>query len=137
MKIITSITNNRSPKVIFKDAMNKMTNLYNPIKTAGSNGETAFSVSESMPGACPSASLSLPAFVNPLTCEFNFDLFNKAVITLVRALNKILDRSNYAPKSAAANASTQRPIAINVQGMADLTYLMEMPFDSKENLMFN
>ena len=112
-----------------------MTNLYNPIKTAGSNGETAFSVSESMPGACPSASLSLPAFVDPLTSEFNFDLFNRAVLTLVRALNQILDRSNYAPKSAAA--SSQRPIAINVQGMADLTYLMEMPFDSKENLLFN
>lgn len=67
MKIIASIADNRSPKVIFKDPLNKMTNLFDPIKAAGNNGETAFSTSEVKPGSCPAASLSLSAFVNPLT----------------------------------------------------------------------
>lgn len=61
----------------------------------------------------------------------------KAMRTLVASMNKIIDRSCYTPKAASATASEQRPLAISVQGLADLTYLMEMPFDSLEHLQFN
>ena len=97
MKILGSISTIGSPKVVFKDTLNKMTNLIDPIKTAGNNGEMGFSVSESRPGSCPSASLSLSAFVDILTRKFNFEAFNQAVQNLVRSLNNIIDRSSYSP----------------------------------------
>lgn len=137
MKILGSISTIGSPKVVFKDTLNKMTNLIDPIKTAGNNGEMGFSVSESRPGSCPSASLSLSAFVDILTRKFNFEAFNQAVQNLVRSLNNIIDRSSYSPQKAGDTVAEQRPLAIKVQGLADLTYLMEMPFDSKQHLQFN
>ncbi len=89
---------NGAPKILFKHALNEKSNLIDPIQAAGYNGELAYSVTETGPVGCPSASLSLPAFFNK--GEFDMEAFQAAVRRVVRSLNYLIDKTVFAPMKA-------------------------------------
>ena len=83
---------------------------------------------------CNLASLSLPAFLKEPDGShpylFDFDKLQKVTHVVTRNLNRVIDK-NYYPTETAKNSNTKhRPIAIGVQGLADVYMMLGLPFDS-------
>ena len=89
---------------------------------------------------CNLASLSLPAFLKEnenMTAPdgshpylFDFDKLQRVTHVVTRNLNRVIDK-NYYPTETAKNSNTKhRPIAIGVQGLADVYMMLGLPFDS-------
>lgn len=80
---------------------------------------------------CNLASICLPMFVNKSN-TFSFKKLYDVTYTACINLNKVIDR-NYYPVIEARNSNMKhRPIAIGVQGLADVFFKMHLPFESKE-----
>ena len=86
---------------------------------------------------CNLASISLPAFVIPKTFRhgeedgpgFNFAKLSWVAGVLTRNLNRVIDRNYYPTEAARKSNMRHRPIAIGVQGLADVFMMMGLSFD--------
>ena len=79
---------------------------------------------------CNLASVALPKFVDHK--EFDFDELKRVVRVLVRNLNAVIDVNTYPTKEAYTSNTRHRPIAIGVQGLADVFAELDMPYESDE-----
>ena len=64
--------------------------------------------------------------------QFDFNLLFEEVRKIVRALNKVIDINNYSTEKGERGGRDQRAIAIGVQGLADVFFLLDMIFTSDE-----
>jgi ribonucleotide reductase alpha subunit len=72
----------------------------------------------------------LPRFIT--SGQFDFDELEKVAGTVTKNLNMVIDL-NYYPIKEAQNSNVQhRPIAIGVQGLADVFMMLDMPFDCED-----
>ena len=86
---------------------------------------------------CNLASIALPAFVDPVSKEFNYDKLHYVTKVVTNNLNKVIDINYYpTPKTKRSNLK-HRPIGIGVQGLADTFILMDIPFHSEEAKVVN
>ena len=84
---------------------------------------------------CNLASICLPTFVKD--GEFDFDKLAQVTRVVTRNLNRVIDK-NYYPTEAARNSNLKhRPIAIGVQGLADVFQMLGLSFDSPEARYLN
>lgn len=76
---------------------------------------------------CNLASISLPAFVK----DGEFDTMELCRVTRVvtRNLNRVIDRNFYPTEAARKSNMRHRPIAIGVQGLADVFMMLGLAFD--------
>jgi len=79
---------------------------------------------------CNLASLSLPAFVD--NGEFRYDKLHEVTQVVTRNLNKVIDKNYYPTEAARKSNMRHRPIAIGVQGLADVFMMLGIPFDSDQ-----
>lgn len=84
---------------------------------------------------CNLASMALPAFVKGST--FDFEDFERVVQIAVRNLNTVIDKNMYPVETAEHSNMKLRPIALGVQGLADVFALLKLPFDSYEAKQLN
>ncbi len=84
---------------------------------------------------CNLASMALPAFVSG--SEFQFEEFERIVKIAVRNLNTVIDKNMYPVEPAEASNMKLRPIALGVQGLADVFAMMKIPFGSPESRELN
>jgi ribonucleoside-diphosphate reductase alpha subunit len=84
---------------------------------------------------CNLASLSLPAFVHD--GEFNHSALHDISRLVTRNLNRVIDRNFYPVPEAERSNKRHRPIAIGVQGLADVFMMLGLPFDSPEAAKLN
>ena len=86
-------------------------------------------------GVCNLASISLPKFVeydennNPV---YNYKKLYDIVRIATRNLNKVIDNNVYPVKEGEYSDSLNRPIAIGVQGLADVFFKFKVPFTSEK-----
>ena len=81
---------------------------------------------------CNLASIALPAFVDPVTKQFNYDKLHEVVKVVTGNLNRVIDINFYpTPKTRRSNLC-HRPIGIGVQGLADAFIMMDIAFHSDE-----
>ena len=86
---------------------------------------------------CNLASIALPAFVDPVSKQFDYDKLHQVTKVVTNNLNKVIDINYYpTPKTKRSNLR-HRPIGIGVQGLADTFILMDIPFHSKEAKVVN
>jgi len=82
---------------------------------------------------CNLASLCLPTFVKDSSdgTGRSFDFYNLQEVTRVitRNLNRVIDRNYYPTEAARKSNMRHRPIAIGVQGLADVFQMMGYSFD--------
>jgi ribonucleoside-diphosphate reductase alpha chain len=84
-------------------------------------------------GVCNLASIALPKFVeydennNPY---YNYKKLYEIVRIATRNLNKVIDNNVYPVKEGEYSDSLNRPIAIGVQGLADVFFKFKVPFTS-------
>jgi ribonucleoside-diphosphate reductase alpha chain len=84
---------------------------------------------------CNLASLSLPAFVED--GEFNFEKLTKVTRVVTRNLNRVIDRNYYPTEAARKSNMRHRPIAIGVQGLADVYMMLGLSFDEPQARQLN
>jgi ribonucleoside-diphosphate reductase alpha chain len=84
---------------------------------------------------CNLASLSLPAFVKGN--QFDFGKLHDVARVVTRNLNLVIDKNFYPTEPARKSNMRHRPIALGVQGLADVFMMIGIPFDSEKARALN
>jgi ribonucleoside-diphosphate reductase alpha chain len=125
------------PYLMFKDNVNKKNNQNNlgTIKSSNLCAEINIYTDENNIGVCNLASICLPKFVETTQNGENFYNFQKlyeVTKIIVKNLNKVIDNNIYPVQEGQYSDSVNRPIAIGVQGLADVFFKFKIPFTSKK-----
>jgi ribonucleoside-diphosphate reductase alpha chain len=136
-KILDSQMETGTPYLLYKDAANKKSNQQNigVIKSSNLCTEIIEYSDETQSAVCNLASIGLPAFVKNKT--FDYQELEKIVKVVTFNLNKIIDISFYPTKKTKKSNTENRPIGIGIQGLADVFFLMDVPFHSEEAKQIN
>lgn len=120
----------------FTDVENK-TGLFNGILT-GQCAEILEFSSDNEIACCNLASICLPSFYDEtLEGKMNYEKLISAASQLTENLNKIIDLNHYPHKQSKESNMKHRPIAIGVQGFANLLLKKRLSFSSPETKELN
>lgn len=124
------------PYIGYKDHVNRKNNQANlgVIRSSNLCIEIVEYSDEHEFACCTLASMGLPTFVKG---SFDFESFRTAVRQVVRNLNRVIDLNYYPIEEARKSNVRHRPIAIGIQGLADVFVMLKMPFDSPEAAQLN
>ena len=93
---------------------------------------------------CNLASICLPTFLREKTAPdgshtfiFDFDKLHEVTRVVTRNLNRVIDRNFYPTEAARKSNMRHRPIAIGVQGLADVFMMMGYSFDEPASRELN
>ena len=148
--IIKSQVETGAPYMLYKDACNSKSNQKNlgTIKSSNLCTEIIEYTDKDETAVCNLASLCLPAFVRESAwgnaegesgVSVDLDCVKLAEVTRVitRNLNRVIDKNFYPTESARKSNMRHRPIAIGVQGLADVYMMLGVSFDSPEARQLN
>ena len=148
--IIKSQVETGAPYMLYKDACNAKSNQKNlgTIKSSNLCTEIIEYTDKDETAVCNLASLCLPAFVRESAwgnadgesgVSIDLDCVKLAEVTRVitRNLNRVIDKNFYPTESARKSNLRHRPIAIGVQGLADVYMMLGVSFDSPEARQMN
>ena len=128
--MIKSQVETGTPYMLYKDACNSKSNQKNlgTIKSSNLCTEIIEYTDKDETAVCNLASICLPTFV---TKDEGFDLGKLAgvVRVMTRNLNRVIDNNFYPTESCRKSNMRHRPIAIGVQGLADVFMMLGMSFD--------
>jgi ribonucleoside-diphosphate reductase alpha subunit len=149
------------PYLLYKDAINRASNQKNVgiIKSSNLCSEIVEYSDTNEYAVCTLASICLPRFVEdhhtdqelatpsetrrvlndefPVHPRFNYDKFKECVSIMVRNLNHVIDVTHYPVPETKRSNLRHRPIGIGVQGLADVFFKFNIPFDSAEAKQLN
>jgi ribonucleoside-diphosphate reductase alpha chain len=137
--IALSAWKSAEPGVIFFDNINK----YNPCASAKSGplratnpcGEQSLYPYES----CNLGSINLANFVKRKAdgmYEFDWQRYEQAIRFSSRFLDNIIDMNKYPIQEIDVNTKLTRRIGLGIMGIADLLFLLRIPYNSNEGYMF-
>jgi ribonucleoside-diphosphate reductase alpha subunit len=142
--ILKSQVETGTPYMCYKDSVNTKSNQANigPIKSSNLCTEIMEVSGPDETAVCNLASISLPAFVIPKTQSLGEPAFNFAKLqwiaeVVTRNLNRVIDRNYYPTEAARKSNLRHRPIAIGVQGLADVFMMMGLSFDEPKARKLN
>ena len=129
--VIKSQVETGTPYMLYKDACNKKSNQQNlgTIKSSNLCTEIIEYTDPDEVAVCNLASISLPAFVS--NGEFDFVKLDKVTRVVTRNLNRVIDTNFYPIPEAEKSNKRHRPIAIGVQGLADVFMMLGLEFDEE------
>ncbi|KAI9773797.1 MAG: ribonucleotide-diphosphate reductase subunit rnr1 [Geoglossum simile] len=137
--ILEAQTETGGPFMLYKDSCNRKSNQQN-LGTIRSSNLCTEIVEYSAPdevAVCNLASLALPSYVDTNRGEFVFAKLHEVTQVVVRNLNRIIDINYYPVKEARRSNMRHRPIAVGVQGLADVFLALRLPFDSPKAKQLN
>ena len=134
--ILKSQVETGTPYMCYKDAANEKSNQKNigVIKSSNLCTEVYEVSTPDETAVCNLASICLPTFLRASPNGFHpfiFDLDKLQEVTRVvtRNLNRVIDKNYYPTEAARKSNMRHRPIAIGVQGLADVFMMMGYSFD--------
>lgn len=132
--ILESQIESGTPYMLYKDAANRKSNQQNLGTMKGSNlcTEIIEFTSPDEVAVCNLASVSLPAFVSGDRTMFLHDQLYAVVYEMTINLNRVIDVNDYPLVEAKRSNLRHRPIGLGVQGLADVFFLMRLPFESQQ-----
>lgn len=80
---------------------------------------------------CNLASIALPKFVNK-NKTYNYNKLYDVAYNATINLNNVIDTNFYPSEGAKFSNLLHRPIGLGVQGLADVYFMMAIPYDSQE-----
>jgi len=140
--LIKSQVETGTPYMLYKDSVNKKSNQKNlgTIKSSNLCCEIVEYTDKDETAVCNLASICLPSFLRETswgaqdgtsgTMEFDMMKLSEVTRVVTRNLNRVIDKNFYPTKEAQKSNMRHRPIAIGVQGLADVFQIMGLPFDS-------
>jgi ribonucleoside-diphosphate reductase alpha subunit len=131
-KVIESQVETGVPYLCSKDSANNKTNHQNMgvIKQSNLCNEIYQFTDEETTAICTLSSLVIKNFVK--NSAFDFELLSNETRKIVRTLNKVININVYSTEKGRKGGLEQRAIAIGVQGLADVFFLMDYIFTSDE-----
>jgi ribonucleoside-diphosphate reductase alpha chain len=84
---------------------------------------------------CNLASIALPAFV--VKGEFDYKKLHEVVKIAINNLNKVIDINFYPIEKTRISNMKSRPVGLGVQGLADVYFMMGIPFYSNQAKIIN
>lgn len=136
-RIIVSQIETGTPYILFKDTINQNSNQKNlgTIKSSNLCSEIVeYSNSEEY-ACCTLASINLPKFV--VDKQIDFQQLQKTIHTIVDNLNVVIDKNCYPVLETQISNFKHRPLGIGVQGLQNMFFEMDIPFDSEEAKKIN
>ena len=127
--VLKSQVETGTPYMCYKDATNEKSNQKNigTIKSSNLCTEIMEVSGADETAVCNLASICLPTFVK--NGEFDTGMLGKVARIVTRNLNRVIDRNFYPTEAARKSNMRHRPIAIGVQGLADVFMMLGMSFD--------
>jgi ribonucleoside-diphosphate reductase alpha chain len=131
-KIVESQIETGVPYLCSKDNANRKTNHQNigVIKQSNLCNEIYQYTDEKTTAICTLSSMVLKNYI--VDGKFDFQLLFNETRKVVRSLNKVIDINSYSTKKGEKGGLEQRAIAIGVQGLADVFYILDYIFTSDE-----
>src|SRR5215213_3278369 len=127
------------PGVIFFDNINKYNPCLNakggPLRATNPCGEQSLYPYES----CNLGSINLANFVKRKAdgmFEFDWQKYEQAIRISSRFLDNIIDMNKYPVEEIDINTKLTRRIGLGIMGIADLLFLLRMPYDSNDGYEF-
>ena len=108
------------------------TGIFNGI-ISGNCSEIVIYTDDKNIGVCNLASICLPKFVEidiNNNVFYNYEELYNVVRIVTKNLNKVIDNNVYPVKEGKYSDSINRPIAIGIQGLADVFFKFKIPFTS-------
>lgn len=122
-----------SPYILNKDHANRKSNQKNlgTIKSSNLCTEIMEYTDEKESAVCNLCSVCLPKFVKS-DGTFDYDSLHRVVRTAIRNLNTVIDVNYYVNEKTRRSNMRHRPVGLGVQGLADVFFMMKLPYVSKE-----
>ncbi len=142
-KILDSQMETGTPYLCYKDAANRKSNQKNigTIKSSNLCTEIIQYSDKDETAVCNLASIALNRFVNYHvdTCNhvFNYEHLHDVVRVVTRNLNRVIDINYYPTGKTRVSNLRHRPIGIGMQGLADVFFMMDIPFHSDKATKIN
>lgn len=141
-EILQSQIETGGPFMLYKDSCNEKSNQKNlgTIKSSNLCCEIVEYSSKDETAVCNLASVALPAFVKHVEGKgsiFDFKKLHSVVKLMTRNLDRLIDVCDYPIESAKYSNKKNRPQAIGVQGLADVFFILKIPFESEEASTLN
>jgi ribonucleoside-diphosphate reductase alpha subunit len=133
--ILKSQVETGTPYMCYKDATNEKSNQKNigTIKSSNLCTEIMEVSGPDETAVCNLASICLPTFVKDsydgTGREFDMGMLGKVARIVTRNLNRVIDKNYYPTEAARKSNMRHRPIAIGVQGLADVFQMLGLSFD--------
>lgn len=165
-KILESQIETGTPYILYKDSINKKSNQSNIGIVRSSNlcaeiveatgvtkvqkeilqnkelleslglGEFYGEESVNETAVCNLASIALPKFLNK-NKTYNFNKLYEVAYTAIVNLNNVIDVNYYPSETAKFSNVLHRPVGLGVQGLADVFFTLNLPYDSEEAKQLN
>jgi len=152
-KILDSQMETGTPYLCYKDAANSKSNQKNlgTIKSSNLCSEIIEYSDKYETAVCNLASIALNKFVRgsgsgsiDAASEsestkpfFDYSHLHDVVRVITRNLNRVIDINYYPTTKTRVSNLRHRPIGIGVQGLADVFFMLDLPFQSDEARMIN
>ena len=142
-KILDSQMETGTPYLCYKDAANSKSNQKNlgTIKSSNLCTEIIQYSDKNETAVCNLASVALNRFVNYDTDSgihaFNYEHLHDVVRVITRNLNRVIDINYYPTDKTRVSNLRHRPIGIGVQGLADVFFILNIPYHSPEAATIN
>ena len=137
-KIIEAQIETGQPYMLYKDAVNNKSNQKNigVIKSSNLCAEIVEYSEKDETAVCNLASIALPKFV---TDESKFDYQNLYQVAKLatKNLDQVIDINFYPTNKTENSNSRHRPIGLGIQGLADVYFKMNIPYDSVQAQIIN
>lgn len=150
-KILESQMETGTPYILYKDSCNVKSNQKNigVLKTSNLCAEILEVVTgvedidpetgvEGQTAVCNLASICLPKFVKgKKNFKFDFEKLYDVAYQATVNLNKVIDVNYYPTERAKRSNMNTRPVGLGTQGLADVFFIMNIPFTSDEAKKLN
>jgi len=135
--ILKSQVETGTPYMCYKDSVNTKSNQSNigTIKSSNLCTEIMEVSEKDETAVCNLASICLPTFVKDN--QMDFDKLHEVTRVVTRNLNRVIDRNYYPTEAARKSNMRHRPIAIGVQGLADVFQMLGLSFDEPKARKLN
>lgn len=137
--IALSAWKSAEPGLIFFDNINKYNPLINarhgPLRATNPCGEQSLYPYES----CNLGSINLANFVKRKVdgkFEFDWQRYEQAIRLSTRFLDNIIDMNKYPVEEIRVATKETRRIGLGIMGIADLLFLLQMPYNSRDGYEF-
>ena len=159
-EIVKTVRETGVPYMLSKDASNRKSNQKNlgVIKSSNLCTEIIEYSDKDETAVCNLHSIALPKFLREWTekdspdfkyqvtldyllgqggseryLTFDFEMFNRVIIRIVKNLDRIIDLNFYPTPCTERSNLRHRPMGIGIQGEADMISLLRLPWGSKES----
>jgi len=133
-KIMETQVETGVPYMLYKDSANAKSNQQNlgTIRSSNLCAEIIEYSDASHYAVCNLASLNLTRFVNRETRGFDYERLREVAYAATKNLDRVIDLTYYPNEESRRSNMSARPVGLGVQGLADVFFLLGLPFGSRE-----